>query len=163
MSVAALCEWLAHTRLATAIGESNWLFPLVEGSHILSLPIAVGLIFMFDLRLLGWAFRGEPAGTMVKQLVRWSWIGFSITFVTGGLLFMTQADKAYGNAFFRTKLLLLALLGMNAVIYHRFFESKMTKWDARGRTPLGARFCGGVSLLFWLAAIFCGRTMAYQL
>ena len=31
-------QWLEHTPLATAISESNWLFPLIEGSHILALP-----------------------------------------------------------------------------------------------------------------------------
>jgi hypothetical protein len=162
MSLLAWCEWLQHTRLATAIGESNWLFPFVEGSHILTLPLAVGMVFMFDLRLLGLAFRGDSAGTMVKQLLRWSWIGFAITFLTGGLLFITQADKAYNNAFFRAKLILLVLLGINAVVYHRAFESKMTQWDSKARPPLGARFCGGLSLVFWIAVIFCGRTMAYQ-
>lgn len=162
MSLFACCEWLAHTRLATTIAESNWLFPVVEGSHILTLPIAVGLVFMFDLRLLGFAFRGDTAGPMVKQLLRWSWIGFAITFVTGGLLFITQADKAYNNAFFRAKLVLLVLLAINAVVYHRAFESKMAIWDSTTKPPLGARFCGGFSLVFWIAVIFCGRTMAYQ-
>src|SRR2546423_3005500 len=110
MSLLAWCQWRQHTRFATALAESNWLFPLVEGSYILALPLAVGLIFMFDLRLLGWGFRDHSLGPTMKQILRWSWVGFAITFVTGGLLFITQADKAYGNAFFRAKLILLVLL-----------------------------------------------------
>ena len=44
------CQWLQHTRIATAITESEWLFPLIEGSHILALPLSVGMIVIADLR-----------------------------------------------------------------------------------------------------------------
>jgi hypothetical protein len=36
MSLLAWCRWLEQTPLATAISESIWLFPLIEGSHILA-------------------------------------------------------------------------------------------------------------------------------
>lgn len=49
MSLFEWCQWLQHTRFATAISESDWLFPL-----ILALPLSVGMIV--DLRLLGLAF-----------------------------------------------------------------------------------------------------------
>src|SRR6187551_1753315 len=110
MSLLGWCQWLEHTSLATAVSESVWLFPLIEGSHILALPLSVGMILMFDLRLLGVAFRNGPAATMMADVVRWSKFGFIIMFTTGVVLFMTQASKAYGNAFFRTKLLLLVIL-----------------------------------------------------
>ncbi len=41
--------------------------------------------------------------------------GFAVMFITGVFLFITQAGKAYGNQFFRTKLLLLLALGINAL------------------------------------------------
>lgn len=162
MSLLGWCQWLEHTPLATAIGESVWLFPLIEGTHIMALPLSVGLMLMFDLRLLGLAFRGGSAATMMADVVRWSKVGFGVMFVTGGLLFMTQAGKAYGNTFFRAKLLFLLLLGLNALVYHALFVPKMTQWDAAGRTPLGARVCGALSLVVWIGVIICGRTMAYQ-
>ncbi len=156
------CHWLQHTPLATAISESSWLFPLIEGTHILTLPLSVGMIVIFDLRLLGIAFRSEPASRIMSQFVRWSMIGFAVMFTTGGLLFMTQAEKAYGNPFFRTKLILLLLLGINAAVFQKMFYPKMAQWDLAGRTPAGVRFCAGLSLVAWVAVIVCGRTMAYQ-
>ena len=84
-------------------------------------------------------------------------------FMTGGLLFMTQAGKAYGNSFFRAKLLLLVVLAINAAVYQFVFYPKMPQWDVARSTPLGARLCAGVSLLVWMSVIVCGRTMAYQL
>ena len=162
MSLLGWCQWLEHTPFALSISESIWLFPLIEGTHILALPLSVGMIVIFDLRLLGLAFRDGPASLVMREVVRWSKIGFPIMFVTGVLLFVTQAGKAYGNAFFRTKLILLLLLGINAVVYQLVFYPKMAQWDLARRAPVGARMCAGLSLLVWIGVIVCGRTMAYQ-
>src|SRR5215467_3828549 len=156
------CQWLQHTRFATAISESDYLFPLIEGSHILALPLSVGMIVILDLRLLGIAFCDGPAGKLVLNLLRWCKIGFAVMFLTGGLLFITQAGKAYGNVFFRAKLIFLLLLGINAVAYQKVFFPNMAKWESGPGTPLGARFCAAVSLILWIGVIVCGRTMAYQ-
>jgi len=162
MSLSEWCQWLQQTPFSTSITESNWLFPLIEGSHILALPISVGMIVLFDLRLLGLAFRGGAAATIVNDFLRWSKIGFAVMFLTGILLFVTQAGKAYGNAFFRTKLILLALLGVNAAIYQVIFYPKMAEWEAAGSPPAGARFCAALSMIVWVGVIVCGRTMAYE-
>lgn len=162
MSLLEWCQWLQHTRFATAISESDYLFPLIEGSHILALPLSVGMIVILDLRLLGIAFCDGPAGRLVLNLLRWSKIGFAVMFLTGGLLLITQAGKAYGNVFFRAKLISLVLLGINAAVYQKFFYPKMPEWNSARGTPTGAKFCAGFSLLLWIGVIVCGRTMAYQ-
>ena len=151
------CQWLQHTPLSTTINESVWLFPLIEGTHILTLPISVGMIVLFDLRLLGLA-----AGKVTNELLRWSRFGFAVMLITGVFLFITQAGKAYGNPFFRTKLLLLLMLGINAAVYQVAFYPKMSQWDLAGKTPAVARFCAGLSLIVWIGVIVCGRTMAYE-
>jgi hypothetical protein len=117
---------------------------------------------LFDLRLLGVAFRGGAALSILNDVLRWSKVGFAVMFITGGLLFMTQAGKAYGNAFFRAKLIFLLMLGINAAVYQAIFYPKMAQWDVAGRTPVGARLCAGLSLIVWIGVIVCGRTMAYQ-
>ena len=162
MSLLDWCQWLEHTSLATAISESDWLFPMIEGTHVLTLPLSVGMILMFDLRLLGIAFGTGVAAKMLGDVLRWSKFGFPIMFFTGGILFMTQASKAYENVFFRTKMLLLLILGVNAAVYQLVLYPRMAQWDERGGTPLGARMCGAVSLVGWIGVIICGRTMAYQ-
>ena len=161
MSLLAWCQWLEHTPFALAISESTWLFPLIEGSHILALPLSVGMIVLFDLRLLGLAFRQGAAATLLHDMLRWSKIGFAVMFVTGGLLFVAQAGKAYGNGFFRAKLLFLIALGINAAVYQLVFYPRMGQWETAG-TPAGARLCAALSLVVWIGVIICGRTMAYQ-
>jgi hypothetical protein len=163
MSLFGWCQWLEHTPLAFGIAESTWLFPLIEGTHILALPLSVGMILIVDLRLLGLAFRSGPASRIMKEVLRWSAPGFAVVFITGGLLFMAHAGEAYGNAFFRVKLLLLVLLGINAAVYQTIFYPKMAQWDVTRRTPVGAKLCAALSLIAWIGVIVCGRTMAYQL
>jgi hypothetical protein len=99
----------------------------------------------------------------MRDVLRWSKVGFAVMFLTGVLLFMSQASKAYENVFFRTKVLFLLLLGLNAAVFQIVFSPTLAQWDAGGRTPLGARVCGGLSLIVWIGVIICGRTMAYQL
>jgi hypothetical protein len=163
MSLLGWCQWLEQTPLATAISESVWLFPIIEGGHILALPLSVGMILMFDLRLLGLAFQGAWASKVMHDVVRWSKFGFGVMFVTGALLFLTQASKAYDNSFFRAKLIFLFMLGVNAGVFQVVFWPLMARWDADGRIPPGARLCGALSLVVWIGVIICGRTMAYQL
>jgi hypothetical protein len=163
MPIVSWCQWLQNTSLSTSIRQSDLLFPLIEGSHILALSISVGLIVILDLRFLGLAFPGEPVSRVMKQVMPWSLLGFAVMLITGLLLFMTQAEKAYGNTFFRIKLLLLLLAGLNALYYQLRFYPKMREWDIALRTPVGVRVCAVLSLVLWVGVIACGRTMAYEI
>ena len=156
------CQWLQQTRFATAITESEWLFPLIEGSHILALPLSVGMIVIADLRLLGLAFCGEGTAKIVPSFLRLSRIGFPVMFLTGGLLLTTQATKDYANPFFRAKLIFLLLAAINAAVYQKLLYPKMPEWDSARGAPPAAKFCAAFSLVLWIGVIVCGRTMAYQ-
>ena len=161
MSLAEWFQWLEQTPMSTAIAESIWLFPLLEGSHILALPLSVGMIVIFDLHLLGLTLAGSRARTVMSEMLRWSKFGFVVMFITGGLLLMCHAGRAYGNPFFRFKMLFLLVLGINAAVYQLVFFPKMPQWTT-GHTPAGAKFCAVLSLIVWIGVIVCGRTMAYQ-
>ena len=157
------CHWLQNTEWATAIRQADLLVPLIEGTHILALSISVGLIMVFDLRLLRIAFRGEPASRIMRQIMPWALPGFAIMIVSGLLLFVTQAEKAYTNTFFRFKILSLVLAGLNALYYQLKFYPKMAEWDTASVVPAGARLSAALSLVLWAAIIALGRTMAYEL
>ena len=162
MDVLTFLNWLQHTAWATAIKESALVFPLIEGSHILALSFSVGMVMVLDLRLLRICFRSQPVSLVMDQLMPWTIAGFAVMLLTGLLLFATQAVKAWGNTFFRVKMLLLALSGINALYYQLKYYPKMPEWD-RTATPMGVRVIALLSLIFWIGVIACGRTMAYEL
>ena len=161
-SIAQICHWLQHTEWSQYVLQSSLLFPLIEGTHIMALAISVGLILILDLRLLGLGFRGERVSVIMKQSAGWSLAGFGVMFGTGLILFVTQAEKAYHNSFFLTKMLLLVAAFVNAVWFQREYFPRMAEWDLADRAPLGPRVCALVSLICWIGVIGCGRTMAYE-
>src|SRR5579859_5457110 len=99
MPLLSWCHWLQNTPFATGIRQSDLLFPLIEGSHIMALALSVGLILLFDLRLLRVAFAAEPVSRIMEQFVPLSLPGFAGMFITGLLLFIAQAEKVYQNTF----------------------------------------------------------------
>jgi hypothetical protein len=163
MSVVEVLHLIQNSSPATRFKQADFLFPAVEGTHIIALSISVGLILMLDLRLLRVAFQTEPVSRVMSQVMPWALPGFGIMFVTGMVLFLAQAESAYTNGYFRAKILLLALLGLNAALFQFKYYPHMAEWDTSASIPMGARVVAIVSLIFWLGVILCGRLMAYEL
>ncbi len=163
MSPLVWCEWLENTSFAIALKESTYLFPVVEGSHLLGMSVSVGLILLLDMRLLGLAFRTEPVSRMMRQVAPWMLAGFGLVFVTGLSLFAANATAAYVNWFFRLKLAFVAVAGANALYYQVVYFPKMASWDTSSHVPLGPRVAATLSLVSWALVIAFGRTMAYEL
>jgi hypothetical protein len=162
MSPLPFLNWLQQSAWATDLKQSALVFPLVEGSHILSLSLSVGTIMVVDFRLLRLSFRNQPISLIYQQTMPWFTAGFCIAFFTGALLFATEPLRAYGNGFFRVKMLLLAMAGINALYYRIRYYPNMAEWDLTA-TPIGVRAIAALSLIFWIGVITCGRTMAYEL
>ena len=70
--------------------------------------------------------------------------------------------RYYGNVFFRVKLVLLALAGLNALAFHLTTYRRAERWDEDPQVTATARLAGAVSLLLWSAIIVSGRLIAYN-
>jgi hypothetical protein len=157
-----LCQWLNNTSVSTAIRESTWTFPLIEGTHLLAIGVSAGTIALTDLRLLGWIMKKDPASKVMSALLPFTIGGFVVVFITGGFLFWAEAAKSYRNAWFRFKLLFLILAGVNALWFHLGIYKHMDKWDSDALPPSKARMAGAVSLVLWATVIWLGRQFAYS-
>jgi hypothetical protein len=156
-------HWLQNTPWAIALRQSDFFFPLVEGTHILSLSLSVGMLLMFDLRLLGVAFKREPVTVVMREAMKWAVPGFGLMFLTGLLLFFCQAEKVYTNTNFRLKFLFMFLAGLNALFYQIKYYPRTAEWDKPASVPAGVRAIAILSLILWAGVITFGRTMAYEL
>jgi len=137
------CRWLEQTSVGAGVRESLWLFPAIETVHLLGMAALVGTITVFDLRLLGWMLRRERVSDLARRLLPWSWAGFALQVVTGGLLFTSEAIKVYTNPAFRVKMLLIFLAGLHALIFHWM----TARFCLRGRRlRVWFRFCYGLEL-----------------
>ena len=102
---------------------------------------------------------GRP---MARRLLPWTRVGFVIMVVTGFLLFYAIPVRSYQNIFFRVKVVLLLLAGLNAFLFHSGIFKRVASWDRAIPPPPRARFAGGASLLLWATIIFAGRMIAYN-
>jgi hypothetical protein len=116
---------------------------------------------LMDLRLLGLGLRSVPVARIVARIVPATWAGFGLMFLSGGLLFFSEAVKMYYSPAFRIKMVLLSLAGLNALIFHRTIYREVANWDPASAPPARARLAGLLSLVFWIAIIAAGRAIAY--
>jgi uncharacterized protein DUF6644 len=147
------CQWLYDSSIGTDIRESIWVFPIIETVHVLAIALLVGTVAILDLRLLGLVLKREPVARVAS--------GFAVMFVSGFLLFWSEAAKSYANPAFRIKLVLLALVGLNPLLFHFTIYRSVTDWNLRIVTPLRARLAAASSLTLWAGIICAGRAIAY--
>ncbi|MBV8903805.1 MAG: hypothetical protein JOZ22_09220 [Acidobacteriia bacterium] len=116
---------------------------------------------LLDLRLLGLVMRRRPVSQVASQFLPWVWTGFTVMILTGALLFASEAVKCYNSPFFRVKLVLIAVAGLNALVFHKTVFHGVHTWDKDAPTPPRAKFAGACSLLVWIGVVAMGRALAY--
>src|SRR6476619_4227186 len=84
VSIHGIFEYIDATRSSTALRESLYVFPIVEGLHVVSLAFSVGLVVGFDLPLAGWILKGPAVSAVFRPVRPFLLTGFGITFGTGG-------------------------------------------------------------------------------
>src|SRR5947208_16585750 len=87
----AWAETIESTPIGTAIAESRYAFPAIEGTQLIALSISLGLIFLTDLRLIGVLLRHVPITDGLRHFRLYVLSGFAVVFLTGGLLFWAEA------------------------------------------------------------------------
>lgn len=155
-------RWLDGTAGSVAIRESTLLYPIVETTHVLTLCLFLGMIALLDFRLLGVGLRGVPVSEVARQLLPWALAGVALMAASGMLLFYSGPVRAAGNIFFRIKMAMIALAGINALLFHFTIYRRVADWDCDPRPPLRARLAGFCSLLLWSGVVICGRMQAYN-
>jgi hypothetical protein len=157
-----LFHWLQDTAIATAIRENEILFPWIETVHVLAIVLVVGSISIVDLRLLGWASRDRPVSQVLRDVLPLTWGAFAVAAIAGGLLFSSKAVDYAHNFFFQGKMVLMALAGVNMVIFHAFGGRDVARWS-NAEPPLAARVAGSASLILWIAVVAFGRWIGFTL
>ena len=157
----AQCIWLANTPGGTYIRESIWEFPTIEGIHVLSIAMSVGMILWFDLRLLGLIMKHRPISEIFRGVYWYMVGGFAAAIISGLLLFWAEADRAYPNIFARIKFLALLFAGLNILYFHLGTQRSQSDWDDSPKPPLRVRIAGFMSIMWWVVVISAGRLMAY--
>jgi hypothetical protein len=157
----ALLKSLEAWSFAAAIREGLYLFPLFESIHVIGLAMVFGTIFILDLRMLGVASMARPFERVTADILKWTWLGFAITIITGALMFTTNASVYYHNTYFRVKMLLLLLAGVNMGIFESTLGRSVATWGRDAVPPARAKLAARLSLVIWISVIVTGRLIGF--
>src|SRR5215467_11026480 len=162
MSPLSFFEWMGDLQWSIDLHESQYAYSIIESVHVWTMALFFGLVAMFDLRLMGLTMRQVPVSEVIRRLQPWTIAGFVLMVISGTLLFYAIPLRSYQNIFFRTKMLMMLVAGLNVLIFHSRVFPSVAKWDADATPPKAARIAGALSLVLWVGIVFSGRMIAYN-
>ncbi|MDT7834404.1 hypothetical protein [Aquabacterium sp. OR-4] len=129
-----------------------WAYPALEVLHINGIGLLLGSLVLLELRVWGLG-RALPLPALAGLALPVTLAGFGLAAASGLLMFAGQAVELLGQRLFTLKMLLIAVLGCNAAVFH-----------ARGalqHPDAWARLQTALSLGGWLVVIVLGRWLGY--
>jgi hypothetical protein len=156
-------HWLQNTPYARTISENEIIFPWIESVHVLAIVLVVGTISIVDLRLIGIASLDRPVKRLMSDVLPYTWSAFAVAAVTGLSLFSSDAVNYSNNFFFKGKLVLLVLAGINMAVFHLKGISGVARWGTAKKPPVAAKVAGALSLLLWICVVAFGRGIGFTM
>ena len=148
-------KWVDTTWLSRYINDSKWLFPAIEGVHIVALALLFGTVIVLNLRLLGLTMRQKPTSQLAEELSPWTVSSLIIILATGALLFVAEAVKSFYSMPFRIKMVLL----LSAIVFHYGVSSRLLHRD--GSVSVIGKFAAVLAIVLWVSVGFAGRAIGF--
>jgi hypothetical protein len=155
--------WL-HAKLLSvptvaAFMRTNWGWPTIESIHFMGLTLLFGTIAVWDLRLLGLLKRVSIVD--LHRLVPFAVLGFAINASSGSMFLMTEPNQYIYNPAFQFKLLLLAIAGLNVLVFYMTVFRRLRALAPGTEPPRTIKLFGATSLICWVGVIICGRLITF--
>lgn len=146
----AFAAWLHDTPLSQTIQAVHWIVPLVQSIHIVMIGIVFVSSLMVCLRVLGRAGLDQTFDDVQRRFMPWMRGGLAVLLATGVILIIGEPAREFGATSFWLKMLLIIVAGVLNVGLARAPATP----SARGRAV--------ALILVWVAIIFLGRAIAYD-
>jgi hypothetical protein len=121
--------------------------------HAIGMALVVGIVLVFDLRVLGLASRIPLVA--LKRFFLIAWLGFAVNLTSGTLLFCANYTAFIHNTAFITKISLLVAGALCTWLLAREIESGGATATSK------AKWIAAISVILWLGAITAGRIVGY--
>ena len=159
-----IAPWETFVR-ATALhafvrDHEPWLWPLMQSLHYVGASLLIGTVGLFDLRALGLG-RGIALSAF-HRLIPFGIAGYALNLTLGVVFFFGHPDQYFYNDAFRVKMSLMAVAGINMLLFYTtgaFAEAKRLAPDADA--PPRVKIIAGVSLAMWVTILVCGRLITF--
>jgi hypothetical protein len=148
-------QWCDDTRLGQWVRGGQWEFPIIESIHILALTLLFAIVVVINLRLMGLMMKGWAVSELTGELSKYLNASIVVILITGTLLFLSEALKAFDNpAFWFKAYLLVATLIFHFTIYNKTIHQDEVA-PSRGWTM------GLLSLFGWIGLGWAGRAIGF--
>ena len=158
MSLLPFFEWCENTAVGDAIRSSLWLFPVIEGIHLLGLALIGGVVLVLDLRLLGIVLRRQPAAQLARDLQPWLAGSLAVMLPSGLLLFLSESKKCYYSDAFWVKMTSLLL----AILFTYLVRRRVAAADPARMNAVWFKAVAVVSLALWFTVGAAGRWIGFS-
>lgn len=156
MSLYSIFKFIEASELSHMIGDSPWVFPVVESIHLCALAALGGGVLLMDLRLLGLGLKSQPLSVVYRGTRPWMLTGFTVLVLTGILLFVAEATDLYGKEAFWVKMIALAL----ACGFTFFIRNPVVRIDRK--EGVKTKLVGGISIALWFTVAVAGRWIGFS-
>ena len=154
--------YVSELENSIALRESQYVWAWLLVAHIIAMCLFAGTIIMMDLRLMGVGNMSTAFSQVQRRLFPWQIAGMVLMAITGAAIVFADPMKYYANIIFWTKMVTMALAGLNAMAFHFITEYTVVDWDAGVTPPFGAKLAGGLSIVMWANVIVAGRLIPYN-
>jgi hypothetical protein len=161
LSLYSICDSIQSSGLMTHVRETPWVYPIIMSTHVVCIAVFGGMILMTDLRLLGIGLKDKTVAEVVGGLRPFKRIGFVVIATCGLLMAGTEAPQYYQNPYFWTKMALLVLVGVHAMVFKRTVYDHPEALDKSPVLPTRAKAAALLSLILWVGIPVFGRLIAY--
>ena len=156
-SIYPFFKWADQTWLHNFVSDSKWMFPAIEGVHIVALALLFGAVIVLNLRLLGIMQRERPAADLGRELGPWIFCSLVIILITGVMLFFSEATKSFNSGPFRLKIVLL----VSAIVFHYVVSKRIVNREDSRPNPLVHKSAAVFGILLWVSVGLAGRAIGF--
>jgi hypothetical protein len=158
----SVAQWLESTRLTVGIQSAGWAIPLVQSIHIMAIGIVFVSILMIVLRLMGWMRTDQPFGEVAGFFAPWIRRGLVVLTLTGLTLVIGEPIREIMSLSFWLKMALLVIAVASGTAFYRSLGSAGAVGGPELKPTAAMKSAAMATVLLWLAIIFLGRAIAYD-
>jgi hypothetical protein len=155
-------QWLEQTPVSVTIKTVEWIIPLVQSIHIITIGAVFVSLLMIALRVMGFMRTDQAFGLVMERFSPWISNGLFILAVTGITLVVGEPIRELMSLSFWLKMGLLAIGITSAVAFRRSLAPAVIGGGEDPMFSTAAKSAAMATVLLWLAIIFLGRAIAYD-
>jgi hypothetical protein len=149
-------KWANETALGATINDSTWLFPAIEGVHIVALALLIGGVLLLNLRLMGVITCGRSLPRLAREVGPWTASSLVMILITGVLLFFSEALRSFNSGPFRLKMVLLFI----AIVFHYTISRRLMNREDALPSMLN-RVAAVTGIALWVGVGLAGRAIGF--